>query len=152
MKCKDINKDLIFFAEGSLTGKRKEEINNHLSGCEMCRNFIKELTYDLELIEKEKEVAPNPFLYSRIQNKINSLEQTGNVFITSAVKILRPVFISLLILSGIFSGFKLGNYYSNKYSYEASEYQVITFYLNDLQHESVETLILSEELETENLN
>ena len=76
MKCKDINKDLVFFAEGSLTGKRKEEISNHLTECEMCRNFVKELIYNLEIIEKEKEVDPNPFMYSRIQNKINNIEQT----------------------------------------------------------------------------
>lgn len=147
MNCKRINKDLIFFAEGSITGTRKEEINEHLSECKICRDFVRVLTYDLEIIEKEKKAAANPFLYSKIHDKIISNEQPANVLVTSAVKVLRPVFITLLILSGIFSGFKLGSYLSDKYSYGDSEFQTITYYLNDLQHESVETILLSEELE-----
>ena len=152
MKCKNINKDLIFFAEGNLSGGKKKEINKHLSECKICRNFVKELAYDLKIIEKEKELEVNPFLYTGIHNKITGNAQINNVFITSAIKILRPVFITFLILSGIFSGFKLGSYFSNKYSDEGSEFQIVTYYLNDLQHESVETMLLSEELETENLN
>jgi len=152
MKCKNINKDLIFFVEGSLTGKRKAEINRHLSECKICRNFVKELTYDMAIIEKEKEAEVSPYIYSKIYNKITSNEQTANAFITSALKVLKPVFITLLILSGIFSGFKLGSSFSDKYSYVDSEFQIISYYLNDLQHESVETIILSEELEIENFN
>jgi predicted anti-sigma-YlaC factor YlaD len=147
MNCKKINRDLIFFAEGSITGSRNEEINRHLSECKICRDFVRELTYNLEIIEKEKKAEANPFLYSKIYNKIISNEQPANVLVTSAVKVLRPVFITLLILSGIFSGFKLGSYLSDKYSYSDSELQTITYYLNDLQHESVETILLYEELE-----
>jgi predicted anti-sigma-YlaC factor YlaD len=147
MKCKNINKDLIFFAEGSLTGKRKEEISKHLSECKICRDFARELNLALKIIEKEKEIAVNPFLYSRINTKISSNEEAQNVFITTAVKLLRPVFIALLILTGIFSGFKLGSYYSEKYSYNDSQSQTVKYYLNDFQHESVESILLSQEIE-----
>jgi hypothetical protein len=147
MKCKNINKDLIFFAEGSLTGTRKEEVSRHLSECKICRDFARELDLALKIIEKEKEISVNPFLYSRISAKIKSNEEAANVFVTTAAKLLRPVFITLLILSGIFSGFKLGNYYSEKYSYSDSQSQTVTYYLNDFQHESVESILLSQELE-----
>ena len=152
MKCKILHKDLIFFVEGTLSPERKNEVSKHLSGCKICRNFISELEYSFEIIEKEKKIEPNPFLYSRIQNKINDYERnTGTIKVTAA-KILRPVFIILLVLSGIFSGIKLGNSYSSKYSIDDSELQIITYYLNDLQHESVETTLLSEESEIENFN
>ena len=147
MKCKNINKDLIFFTEGSLTGKRKEEISKHLSECKICSDFVRELDLALKIIEKEKEIAVNPFLYSRINTKISSNEEAQNVFITTAVKLLRPVFIALLILTGIFSGFKLGSYYSEKYSYNDSQSQTVKYYLNDFQHESVESILLSQEIE-----
>jgi len=152
MKCDKLHKDLIFFAEGSLTFERKNEINDHLSECDTCRKFVSELTYSLEIINKEKIIETNPFLYSRILNKINNYEQSANTFKVFATKLLRPVFVILLILFGIFSGIKLGSSYSSKYTDKDSEIQIITYYLNDLQHESVETILLSEELEIENIN
>lgn len=152
MKCDKLHNDLIFFAEGSLSTKRKNEINDHLSKCDTCRKFVDELTYSMEIIDKEKTVETNPFLYSRILDKINNYEQSANTYRVFAPKILRPVFVILLILFGIFSGIKLGNSYSSRYTDEDSELQIITYYLNDLQHESVETILLSEELEIENIN
>jgi len=152
MKCNKLHMDLIFFVESSLTPERKNEINYHLSECDTCRKFVNELIYSLEIIEKEKRIETNPFLYSRIHNKINNYEKSTNTFLVFALKILRPVFVILLLLSGIFSGIKLGSSYSSKYADEDSELQIITYYLNDLQHEPVETILLSEELEIENIN
>jgi hypothetical protein len=152
MKCNKLYKDLIFFVEGSLSPERKKEINYHLSDCDTCRKFVNELTYSLEIIDKEKKIETNPFLYSRILYKINNFEESAHTFRVFALKTLRPVFVILLILFGIFSGIKLGNSYSSKYINEDSELQIITYYLNDLQHESVETILLSEELEIENIN
>ncbi len=152
MKCDKLHKDLIFYAEGSLTPGRKNEINYHLSECDTCRKFVSELTYSLEIIDKEKTVEANPFLYSGILDKINNYEQSANSLRVFATRILRPVFVILLILFGIFSGIKLGSSYSSKYADEDSEIQIITYYLNDLQHESVETILLTEELEIENIN
>jgi predicted anti-sigma-YlaC factor YlaD len=152
MKCDKLHKDLIFFAEGSLTPERKNEINSHLSECDTCRKFVNELIYSLEIIDKEKRIETNPFLYTKVINKINNYEQSAKTFKVFALKILRPVFVILLILFGIFSGIKLGNSYSSRYTDEDSELQIITYYLNDLQHESVETILLSEELEIENIN
>ena len=152
MKCKNIHKDLIFFVEGTLTTERKNEISKHLSGCEICRKFVAELAYSLEIIEKEKKNEPNPFLYSKIHNKINDYERDTATIKVTAAKILRPVLVIILILLGVFSGIKLGNSYSSKQSDDDSELQIITYYLNDLQHEPVETLLLSEESEIENFN
>jgi predicted anti-sigma-YlaC factor YlaD len=152
MKCNKLYKDLILYAEDSLAPGRKKEINKHLSECVICHNFINDLIHALEIIDKEKKIETNPFLYSRILNKINNYEQSAHTFRVLALKILRPVIIVLLILSGIFSGIKLGSSYSSNYSDEDSELQIITYYLNDLQHEPVETILLSEELEIENIN
>jgi predicted anti-sigma-YlaC factor YlaD len=152
MKCEKLHKDLIFYAEGSLTSERKNEINYHLSECNTCRKFVLDLAYSLEIIDKEKRIETNPFLYSKVINKINNYEHSAKTFRVFAVRILRPVFVILLILFGIFSGIRLGNSYSSRYTDEDSELQIITYYLNDLQHESVETILLSEELEIENIN
>lgn len=152
MKCNKPNRDLIFYVEDSLDPGRKKEITQHLSECDSCRNFVNELKQSLEIIEKEKRVETNPFLYSRIHSKIINYEHQVHTFRVFALKILRPVFIVLLIASCIFSGIKLGSFYRSSYTDEDSEVQVITYYLNDLQHEPVETILLSEEVEIENFN
>ncbi len=152
MKCNKLHRDLIFYVEDTLTPERKSKVSNHLSECILCRKFINDLKHSLEIIEKEKRIETNPFLYSRIHNKIIGYEHQANTFRVFARKILRPVFIVLLIASGIYSGIKLGISYSSNHTDEDSEVRIITYYLNDLQHEPVETILLSEEMEIENFN
>ena len=152
MKCCKIHNELIFYLEGGLDDKKRREINDHLLKCEKCKAFAYNLEYSLNVIEKEKELHPNPFLYTRIQERIEAYDKRPNAFITSASKILRPVFVTALIVFGVFAGIKLGNYFNDKYVGNVSEIQIETYYLNDLQHESLETSLLSEEFVTENIN
>ena len=65
---------------------------------------------------------------------------------------MRPVLILIVVVFGIFAGIKLGTYFDSKYVSNVPELQIETYYLNDLQHESVETALLSEDFETENIN
>lgn len=152
MICKNTYRDIISYLEGGLTLEKREKIKAHLGECEVCRNFADNLVNNLKIIEQEKTVLPNPFLYSRIQEKINNYYYKPNAFITYTVRILRPAIISIIIAVGIFTGIKLGSYFKSKYINNTSELQIETYYLNDMQHESVETLLLSEEFETENIN
>jgi len=152
MKCNNIHRNLIFYLEGDLTREKREEIKSHLHECEVCRNFAANLTSALEIIEKEKRPQMNSFLYTRIQEKINNYDYNSNAVITSAAKLLRPVLILIVVVFGIFAGIKLGTYFDSKYVSNVPELQIEAYYLNDLQHESVETALLSEDFETENIN
>jgi predicted anti-sigma-YlaC factor YlaD len=152
MKCKNIQRNLIFYLEGDLTRERREEIKDHLGECGICRNLADNLASNLKIIENEKTLQPNSFLYTRINEKINNYHYKQNAFITYTVKILRPAIISFFIAFGIFAGIKLGAYFKSKYINNTSELQIETYYLNDMEHESVETALLSDAFETENIN
>ncbi len=152
MKCDKLHRDLIFYLEGGLDRERRNEISSHLHGCESCRNFADYLELSLSIIDKEKEPEVNPFLYTRIKQKIDNPRYRRSIFITSAAKFLRPSVISIILIFGVFAGIKIGSYLNNKFLNNATEIQVETYYLNDFQHEPVETNLLAEEFETENIN
>lgn len=152
MKCKQIQRELIFYLEGGLNIEKRNEMKSHLSECETCKNFADNLDLSLKIIDKEKELQVNPFMYTRIQERINSYEHKPNAFITSATRILRPVFVSAVIVFGIFAGIKLGNYFNDRLVNNVTEIQIESYYLNDFQHEPVEAGLLYEEFETENIN
>ncbi len=152
MNCSKIHNELIFYLEGGMDDEKRREIKAHLSECEKCKKFADNLAFSLNIIEKEKELQINPFLFTRIQEKINDCDKRPNAFITAASKILRPVFVSVVIVLGVFAGIKLGSYFNDKYVSNVSEIQIETYYLNDLQHEPLETSLLYEEFATENIN
>jgi predicted anti-sigma-YlaC factor YlaD len=152
MKCKQIQSELIFYLEGDLNIEKRKEIKSHLSECETCKNLAGNLNSSLRIIDKEKELKVNPYIYTRIQERINNYERRPSAFITSATRILRPVFVSAIIILGIFAGIKLGNYLNDRLINDVTEIQIESYYLNDLQHEPVEASLLYEELEKENIN
>lgn len=146
MKCKNVHKKLIFFINDELTGSVNEEIKIHLKTCKKCNNIYTELETTLNLVGKKKTIKPNPFLYTRIKQKLNEIEieKKQAVFNPVYKRVLQPVFLSLLLAAGIFTGIKLGSSYEIKQQKNISVSQTTEFYFNDFNQEKLEIVLLKE--------
>lgn len=146
MKCKIVHKKLIFYSTGELNNSEKEGISTHLKNCENCHNLYNELESTLNLVEKKKTLEPNPFLYTRIKQKLDNLEneKSQTVFNPVYKKVLQPVFLSFILAIGLFSGVKLGNTFVMDQEEKLSVSRTTEFYFNDFEQEKLETFLLNE--------
>ena len=147
MNCKEVNKNLIFFIEGELQPEKETELQEHLKDCLDCNALFMNLKETMAIITTEKETRPNPFLYTRIQEEISNLEEPRKVFVLKPnfINILQPVTLSFLLLTGVIFGISLGNSFQYQTPGQSMVYQSDEFYLNDLQQETIETFLLTEE-------
>lgn len=146
MKCKTVHKKLIFYINKEINNTENEEIKTHLQNCENCFDLYTELEATLNLIKKKKTLEPNPFLYTRIKQKLKDIESEKKRVIFNPVykKVLQPVLLSFFLAASLFSGIKLGNIYEIKQQEQLSVSQTTEFYFNDLEQERSEVLLLNE--------
>ena len=74
MKCKEVENNLFFYIEGNLAENKMVDFKNHLNSCDNCNALYQKLKADLLLIENDKITKPNPFLYSRIAERLQQEE------------------------------------------------------------------------------
>lgn len=146
MNCKTVSEKLISYSNRELSVSENELLKTHLENCGSCQTLYAELEATLNLIEKRKSVKPNPFLYTRIKQRLEATEHRTNhpVYIPVYKKIVQPVLLSFLLVSGIFIGIKLGNICVSNQPSGLSKSQTTEFYFNDFQQEQLEVLLLSE--------
>ncbi len=147
MNCKEVNKNLIFSIEGELQPQKEMELLEHLMDCHDCNVLFMNLKETMATIAQEKATLPNPFLFTRIQEKISNLEEPRKIFHLKLdfIKILQPVTLSFLLLMGVIFGISLGNSFQYQTLGQSMVYQSDEFYLNDLQQETIESFLLTEE-------
>jgi predicted anti-sigma-YlaC factor YlaD len=145
MNCSRVRKKLIFYAEGKLEGRESEQVSLHLADCKQCNHLYEELQSTLEIAEKRIPLEPNPFLYTRIKEKLEATGQTGEKTAHAPVyrKVLIQVVMSVMLMIGIYAGNRLGNFYEN------SQQQTLAtssteYYINDMQQEKLEVLLLND--------
>jgi predicted anti-sigma-YlaC factor YlaD len=143
MNCKKIQNDLIFFIEGEINAVRKSVIENHINECPECIYLYNKLKESFEIINKEKETESNPFLNTRIQEKIRIIKyQTDKIILKPLlVKIIQTAAIIILLTGGIFFGFNLGNSLNNDGKLGIQSEQI---YVNELHQERIETFLLDD--------
>jgi len=144
MNCSVVRKKLIFYIEGELESQEREQVSQHLADCEQCYHLYEKLQSTMKIAEKRKPIEPNPFLYTRIKERLDAMEKTKQrTEIPVYQKILRPIILSLVLLLGLYGGNRLGNFYESSqiqtYSTPSTEY-----YLNDMQQERLEVLLLND--------
>ena len=148
MKCKNTQKKLIFFYYKELTASENEQIKNHLQECEKCNIAFLNLKQSLSFIETEKNIQVNPFIYTRIQQKINKIENKEQITEPQFIKkrIFQPIMITLVISIGITLGIFIGNFYqsNNKITNTDNEIATEEFYLNDFQQEPYLSYLMDE--------
>ena len=144
MKCKTIHKNLIFLLDGDLPEKEMEQINTHLPGCEECSAFAEDLRKTLGIIEEEKTVESNPFLYTRLKARMESQAELEKIpfWKPVLVKVVQPVFFSLLLIAGVYIGYKIGTpAHTNMASANYTTADIFP-YLNEMQSEPLEEFLM----------
>lgn len=146
MNCKTVSEKLISYSNGELSSSENDILKTHLENCGSCYHLYTEIETTLNLIEKRKTLEPNPFLYTRIKQRLDAIESGTDrpVFIPVYRKVLQPVLLSFLLASGVFFGIKLGNICALNHQEKYSKSQTTEFYFNDFQQEKLEVLLLSE--------
>jgi len=144
MKCKDLHNKLIFYLEGDLPQNEMEQAKIHLGNCLDCEAFALEMQKTLSILEAEKSPEVNPFFFTRLKAKMEQgAEYSGKVSGRPALlRIIQPAMFSLLLLTGIFSGIKIGQKVQDQfYATISAEEQVIP-YLNEMDAEPIEAFLM----------
>ena len=96
----------------------------------------------LSVISQEKSPQVNPFLFTRIKTRIESQQREEKpLWKPILVKVVQPVFFSILLMVGIYAGIKVGNTSSFEASVYAIQNQEILF-LNEMEAETIEILLM----------
>ncbi|MBT3208547.1 MAG: hypothetical protein HN704_02185 [Bacteroidetes bacterium] len=110
MNCQTFKNNIVFYSENSLPKEKTEEFQTHLKVCNSCQKIYNEVEQTLNVFEDEKKLEINPFFYTRLQQKIDNRasQQEMPIYLPIFKKILKPVFVGVIIVFGIFIGINFG--------------------------------------------
>lgn len=144
MKCSTLHKNIIFFLEGELPAKEMEQMQTHLATCPNCKAFAEDLKKTLGIITEEKSPRVNPFFYTRLKARMESEseKETVSFWQPVLVKVVQPAFFTILLLAGIYGGFKIATpVQTNMASTVYADNEIIP-YLNEMQSEPLEDFLM----------
>ena len=109
MDCSFINKNLFAIIEGTLSPSDRSEIDLHIKSCPECSRVISEFQETISLINKDKSKEINPFMSTRIIQRIESVrsrqvERKQRLILN----ILQPVVFTFSLFLAVLIGFSLG--------------------------------------------
>jgi hypothetical protein len=140
MKHGNIHKDLIFYIDNELSVEKRSAVEKHLEECADCRSFLAFLQEEMKIVEKEKDFTVSPFFYTRLSARLD--EKTERQSESQWVRLVQPAFFSLLLIIGIYGGFKLGSNASSPELNQPSNLNIQMF--NDFEAEPIESFLLDE--------
>ncbi len=140
MNCKEFENKILFYIEGELKPDEKKQMDLHLETCEKCRFICLKMQKTLAIIGKEKQIVPNPFLKTRILEKMS--KQETPVFAFNFNKIFQPVMMLVIMCVGIYLGIMIGK---NSIPGQ-TEKQILSeeIYFTDFDNEPIEPFLLME--------
>ena len=146
MNCGQVHKKLIPYINGELTEQESRSVAFHLDSCKSCSALYAEVQATFGLIEKRKRLEPDPFLYTRIRQRIEEAvqEEGGREKEPVMRRVLQPVLVAAMLAFAVFSGVELGNAFVNQGREKIVVEKTTAYYLNDLQQEKLEMAILNE--------
>lgn len=111
-------------------------------------NLHKDLQKDFESIYdslgKREPLEANPFLFTRIEQKIEELEQKkSSGYLSLAQRLMQPVFMSFLLAIALFVGIKIGSM-NRLEKIQPTQEHTTEYFLNDMNQELIETTLLKE--------
>jgi predicted anti-sigma-YlaC factor YlaD len=148
MNCQLVKDNLLDFADGKLSADLRNTINEHLYSCAECRSYSKWVLEFIKAINIEKSVVANPFLFTRIEEKIRSSKEEHSInfrtrFLRSYYYYAAVIIIALSI--GVFSGKQLGTLLNknvnNTVITSETEQLKQDFYLNELEKDDVSQVL-----------
>jgi len=117
MDCSFIRNNLFSYQERQLSDKEYKKFKDHLHSCEECSRIISDFQSVTSIIDKKKAEEPNPFIRTRILQRIESeiegVREKPNPFFQ---RILQPISLSLFLLIAIIIGFSTVKQKVTRYS------------------------------------
>lgn len=109
ISCQEVQPHLFEFSEGMLPEHVRQSILTHLSTCPTCAATHQRLININKTIEREKAIEPDPFLSTRLMQRLEAgLERQQHGLYFRIKPILQPALITLGLLVAIFSGLLIG--------------------------------------------
>nr|WP_321353489.1 zf-HC2 domain-containing protein [uncultured Draconibacterium sp.] len=142
MKCKNVHNKLIFFLEKELPVSEMKQVQQHLDECSACALFAEEMKNTLSILESDKVTDENPFFFTRVKNRLERQSEEQPVARPVLVRILQPVAFSVILLLGIYGGFKLGQVPKTNFANNSLTEQEMVPYWNELEAEPIETFLM----------
>lgn len=122
MDCTFIQNNLFAIAENHLTEAEMSGVKEHLSACANCAASVASFASLFELIERDRKAEFNPFLSTRILQKMeNRSVRPGRGVLLLMPGALRPLLAAVLIILAVFTGFLAGK--QGKHLSEAPAYR-----------------------------
>jgi len=138
MNCQLCQKELDAYREGRSPADTRTQVETHLRECKKCADSYYLQTLAERVINKEKELLPNPFLQTRIMAQIENLKTFHNRTTPAYMRALKPVIIATSLAAAIFFGVIMGNIYKPSGSAQAIPVELAM--INDATIESVDLL------------
>jgi predicted anti-sigma-YlaC factor YlaD len=161
MKCKDVDKNLIFYLDGELSSEQEKEITEHLGQCSKCRKLYSRLAEVWGHQETEK-IPYQPFFFTRVKEGVKNKKGTQAKSLKKYGKlILQPAIYFIVLGLGIFIGVQLGQGISSNpqmsdsnisAQQEIIEAYADSNYINGMQLETLENEMLAQENEKNSNN
>ena len=142
MKCKNVHNKLIFFLEKELPVSEMKQVQQHLDECSACALFAAEMKNTLSILESDKVTDENPFFFTRVKTRLERQSDEQQVARPVLVRILQPVAFSVILLLGIYGGFKLGQVPKTNFTNNSLTEQEMVPYWNELEAEPIETFLM----------
>ena len=142
MKCKSVHNKLIFFLEKELPVSEMEQVQKHLDECSECARFTAEMKNTLQILDNDKASNGNPFFYTRVKGRLSKQAEEQPAVRPVLVRILQPVAFSILLLLGVYGGFKLGQTPNANIAGSGFTEQEVIPYWNELEAEPIEAFLM----------
>lgn len=142
MNCKKVHRNLIFFLEKELPVPEMELFQQHLDACPGCALFAAEMAKTLSILERDKITDKNPFFFTRLKERLETQREESLGIKPVLIRVLQPVAFSILLLCGIYGGFKLGQPEKTELATNALEESQMIMYLNEMEVEPIETFLM----------
>lgn len=144
MNCQDCQQKMLSYIDGLLNAEAAKVFETHLSKCVDCRAIFADLQLTYQIIDQEKQQEMNPFLVTRIEQRI--ARETGRKIIPVRQFAFRAVaagiLLTIAITTGIFLGQKVGQ--GSQAEQIAPQQKNELYYINDFQQERIEAFLLAD--------
>lgn len=135
MNCELCQRKMDAYREEKLSPDMKALVEDHIRSCSECAGILRMGILADKVIEREKQLEPDPYLSTRV---IGLIESSENKAETGFITILRPVLMTLSLAAAVFFGIVLGNLTRTSGNFQPIPVELAL--INDSAMESIEVL------------
>ncbi len=132
----------MIYLEGGLGEREQKEVALHLEECSDCHNFAKHLKASLDIIQVEKNIEPDPFLYTRVMAKLESEPKVISNRLFPSFRWIPAVAAGLVLLIGVFGGIGLGEMMIGQDVQHYDAIGELQSLVNDMSQEPLEQFLM----------